>query len=114
MAARTTEKLLRIFVGELDKLKGRPLYEEIIMAAQREGLAGVTVLRGVESYGASQRLHTARILRLAERLPLIVEIVDTSDKIEPFVAVLDTLLEGSGAGALVTLEAVEAIRYAPR
>jgi len=114
MANRTAEKLLRIFLGELDKLGSKPLYEEIILAAQRRGLAGVTVLRGVESYGASQRLHTARILRLAERLPLVIEIVDRPEKIEDFRTALDELLEKAGTGALVTLEAVEAFRYPPR
>jgi PII-like signaling protein len=104
-------KLLRVFIGELDKVGGRPLYEAILFAAQAQGVAGVTVLRGVAAYGASSRLHTARILRLSEDLPIVVEIVDRDEVIEAFLKVLDGLLEQAGGGGLITLEAVEVIRY---
>ena len=107
-------KLLRIFLGELDKYKGRPLYEAIIRAAQQEGLAGATVLRGVESFGASHHVHTAKILRLAEQLPLVIEIVDGEENIRAFLEPLHELLDSAGAGGLVTLEAVEIMRYQPR
>lgn len=113
MAARQKAKLLRIFIEETDKLHGTPLYEAIIRAARDEGLAGATVLRGIESYGASSKLHTAKVLRLAEHLPLVIEIVDSEPKIEAFLTPLDGLLKAAGGGGLVTLEAVEIIPYAP-
>jgi uncharacterized protein len=107
-------KLLRVFVGELDKVGGQPLHEAILHAAHRDGMAGVTVLRGVAAYGASSRLHTARVLRLSEDLPIVVEIVDTEAHIEAFLNTLDSLLEEAGGGGLITLEAVDVIRYFPR
>ncbi|MCZ6728607.1 MAG: DUF190 domain-containing protein [SAR324 cluster bacterium] len=113
MAARQKAKLLRIFVEETDKWHHKPLYEEIVRAARRQGLAEATVLRGIESYGASSQVHTAKVLRLAEHLPLVIEIVDSEQRIEAFLAPLDELLIGAGGGGLVTLEAVEAISYAP-
>jgi hypothetical protein len=107
-------KLLRIFIGEADKLEGQPLYERIVRAARERGLAGATVLRGVESYGATSRLHTAKVLRLSEDLPIVIEIVDSEEKVAEFLPVLDELLERAGQGALITLEKVEVMRYAPR
>ncbi|HEV8337809.1 MAG TPA: DUF190 domain-containing protein [Candidatus Polarisedimenticolia bacterium] len=99
-------QLLRIFIGESDKHDGMPLYEWIVRRARQEGLAGATVIRGVEGYGAHSRLHTAKILRLSEDLPLIVEIVDTQEKIESFLPVIDAAIpEG-----LATLENVR-IRF---
>lgn len=106
-------KLLRVFIAEQDKAQGRPLHEAIVLAAREHGVAGVTVLRGVESYGASSKVHTAKILRLSEDLPLVVEIVDSEEKITSFLGVLDNLMAESAGGGLVTLEAVEVIRYLP-
>ena len=100
-------KLLRIFVGEGDRSDGRPLYEAIVRLARSEGLAGATVLRGIEGFGRSSRLHTARILRLSEDLPVVIEIVDASDKIEAFLPRLDPMI-GKG---LVTVERVEVEVY---
>lgn len=98
--------LLRIFIGESDKHEGTPLYEWIVRQAKEHGLAGTTVLRGVEGFGAHSRLHTAKILRLSEDLPIVVEIVDTREKIEAFLPVIDEAVpEG-----LATLEKVE-IRF---
>lgn len=94
--------LLRIFFGEDDRHDGRPLYEAIVLAARERGLAGATVLRGAMGFGHSSRLHTAKILRLSEDLPLVVEIVDSAEKINEFLPVLDGLM-GTG---LVTLEKV--------
>ena len=74
----------RLFVGESDRHEGRPLYEWILLRAREEGLAGATVLRGIAGFGAHSRLHTAKILRLSEDLPIVVEIVDTREKIEAF------------------------------
>ncbi len=99
--------LLRIFIGELDKHHHTPLYEAIILRARELGLAGATVLRGPMGYGAHSRLHTAKILRLSEDLPVIVEIVDTEKKINAFLPELDKML-GDG---LVTLEKVHVITY---
>lgn len=98
--------LLRIFVGESDKHGGMPLYAWIVRRARELGLAGATVLRGVEGFGAHSRLHTAKILRLSEDLPIVVEIVDTREKIESFLPVIDEAIpEG-----LATLERVQ-IRF---
>ena len=102
--------LLRIFIGEDDKADGRPLYEAIVLKARELHLAGATVLRGPMGYGHSSRLHTTKILRLSQDLPLVIEIVDSPEKIEAFLSVLDALM-GSG---LVTLEKVQVLQYGAR
>jgi len=99
--------LLRIFVGEDDRTKGRPLYEAIVLKAREAGLAGATVLRGPMSFGKSSTLHTAKVLRLSEDLPIVIEIVDTQEKIDRFLPVLDSMM-GSG---LVTIERVQVLQY---
>src|SRR5208337_2202315 len=99
--------LLRVFLGEDDKFRGRPLYEAIVLAARQAKLAGATVLRGPMGFGRSSRLHTTKILRLSEDLPLVIEIVDTEDAIKGFLPTLDAM-RGSG---LVTLEKVQVLRY---
>jgi PII-like signaling protein len=104
-------KLLRIFVGESDRCGGRPLYEAIVLKARELGLAGATVWRGIEGYGAASRIHTAKILRLSEDLPVLIEIVDTEEKIRTALPALDTLIEAAGGGGLVTLEKAEIIKY---
>ena len=104
-------KLLRIFVGEYDRHKGRPLYEAIVHRAHELGLAGATVWRGIEGYGAASRIHTAKILRLSEDLPILIEIVDTEDKIRQALPELDDMMEASGGGGLITLEFAEIIKY---
>jgi PII-like signaling protein len=101
--------LLRIFFGEDDKFHGRPLYECIILKAREMHLAGATVLRGPMGFGHSSRLHTAKILRLSEDLPMIIEIVDQQEKIDAFLPVLDEMM-GSG---LITLEKVQVLQYGP-
>ncbi|HVS10220.1 MAG TPA: DUF190 domain-containing protein [Planctomycetota bacterium] len=100
-------KLLRIFIGESDRAGGRPLYEEIVRRARATGLAGATVLRGLEGFGAKSRIHTAKVLRLSQDLPIVVEIVDRAEKIEAFLPELDSLV-GEG---LITLETVRVIAY---
>jgi uncharacterized protein len=103
-------KLLRIFIGESDKSGHTPLYEAIVRAARERGLAGATVLRGIEGFGASSRLHTARFLRLSEDLPLVIEIVDTAEKIDAFIEEIDEVMtEG-----LITVERVEVRKYRGR
>ena len=99
--------LLRIFIGEADRQGGRPLYEAIVMKARELHLAGATVLRGPMGFGHSSRIHTAKILRLSEDLPFVIEIVDAEEKINAFIPVLDELM-GSG---LVTLEKVKVLQY---
>ena len=100
-------QLLRIFLGESDRWEGKPLYEAIVLKAREAGLAGATVLRGMEGFGAKSRIHTARILRLSEDLPIIVEIVDSADKIAAILPELDRMV-GEG---LITLENVRIIAY---
>jgi PII-like signaling protein len=104
-------KLLRIFVGESDRAGGRPLYEAIVHKARELGLAGATVWRGIEGFGAASRIHTAKILRLSEDLPILIEIVDTDEKIRAALAEFDTMIEASGGGGLITLEKAEIIKY---
>ena len=104
-------KLLRIFVGEADRCGGQPLYEAIVHKAHELGLAGATVWRGIEGYGARSRIHTARILRLSEDLPVLIEIVDTEERIRQALPQFDQLIESAGGGCLVTLEKAEIIRY---
>lgn len=105
-------KLIRIFLGESDKVNHQPLYEALVRAAREKGLAGATVLRGVEGYGADSRvIHTAKILRLSEDLPIVVEIVDTEEKIKSFLPDVDRLIEEAHCGAMITLEKAEVIRY---
>jgi hypothetical protein len=104
-------KLLRIFIGESDRCGGRPLYEVIVHKARELGLAGATVWRGIEGYGAASRIHTAKILRLSEDLPILIEIVDTDEKIRAALPALDALMEAGGGGGLVTLEKAEIIKY---
>jgi PII-like signaling protein len=100
-------QLLRIFVGESDLWEGKPLYQAIVRKAREEGLAGATVLRGVEGFGAHSRLHTTRILRLSEDLPVVIEIVDKADRIQAILPSLDTMVtEG-----MMTLEKVHIIAY---
>src|SRR5271165_5323396 len=99
--------LLRIFFGEDDKFHGRPLYEAIVFKARAAHLAGATVLRGPMGFGHSSRIHTTKILRLSEDLPLVIEIVDTEDKIKAFLPALDAMM----TSGLVTLEKVQVLQY---
>ncbi len=99
--------LLRIFIGEGERRHQRPVYETIVLKARGAGLAGATVLRGVLGYGQSSRLHTARILRLSDDLPLVIEIVDREDRIRAFLPELDGMMDSG----LVTLEKAQVIRY---
>ena len=100
--------LLRIFIGEDKKHGHQPLYEAIVLKAREMDLAGATVLRGPIGYGHSSRLHTTKILRLSEDLPMVIEIVDAEDKINAFVAVLDDMMS---SGGLVTLAKVQILQY---
>jgi PII-like signaling protein len=100
-------KLLRIFIGESDRWHHQPLYEAIVLKARELGLAGATVLRGPMGYGANSRLHTAKILRLSEDLPIIIEIVDSEEKVNLLLPQLDEMI----TDGLVTLEDVRVLKY---
>ncbi|MGH2977050.1 MAG: DUF190 domain-containing protein [Gaiellaceae bacterium] len=100
-------KLLRLFIGESDTWHGKPLYQAIVERVRREGLAGATVLRGIEGFGADSRLHTSRILHLSEDLPVVIEIVDTPEQIDRVVPILDEMV-GEG---MLTLERVQIVSY---
>lgn len=100
-------RLLRIFIGESDQWRHKPLYHEIVEMARREGMAGATVLRGIEGFGAHSRIHTTRILSLSEDLPLVIEIVDTADRIGAFLELVEEMIKEG----LVTIEPVEVHLY---
>lgn len=102
--------LLRIFLGESDRYEGKPLYEAIVLKARELGLAGATVLRSPMGFGATSHLHTAKILRLSDDLPFIIEIVDTEEKLNAFLPVLDGMMDGG----LVTMEKVKVLHYRSR
>ena len=99
--------LLRVFIGELDRFQHHPLYEAIVLKAREMHLAGATVLRGPMGFGHSSRLHTAKILRLSEDLPLVIEIVDAEEKINAFLPVIDSMMQNG----LITFEKVKVYRY---
>jgi len=100
-------QLLRIFIGESDRWEGLPLYEAIILKARELNIAGATMLRGMMGYGAASRIHTAKILRLSEDLPVVVEIVDSAEKIATLFPFIDEMVEEG----LVTLEDIRVIQY---
>ena len=99
--------LLRIFIGEDDKFEGAPLYEAIVVKAREQHLAGATVMRGPMGFGKSSRLHTTKILRLSEDLPLVIEIVDSEENINRFLPMLDGMM----SSGLITLEKVKVLQY---
>ena len=100
-------KLLRLFIGESDTWHGRPLYQAIVERVREEGLAGATVIRGIEGFGADSHLHTSRILRLSEDLPVVIEIVDTPERIDRVVPLLDEMV----SEGMLTLERVQIVSY---
>ena len=100
-------KLLRIFIGEADKWNGKPLYEEIIFLAKKNGLAGATAIKGFMGFGCKSHMHTTKLLRLSEDLPIVIEIVDSEEKIGQFVPLLDEMVKEG----LVTLEKANVLMY---
>jgi len=106
-------KLLRIFIGENDKIGHQLLYESILRAAKENGLAGCTVLRGIMSYGASSRVHTARLIDISQDLPIVVEIIDKEEKINAFLDIAGGLLEKAACGGLITIEKAGVLYYKP-
>ena len=109
MRSQEMAVLLRIYIGEDDRFDHHPLYEAIVLKAREQGLAGATVLRGPMGFGHSSRLHTAKILRLSEDLPIVVEIIDSEENIKAFLPLLDGMVNGG----LVSLEEVRILRYGP-
>jgi PII-like signaling protein len=107
MKLESEAQLVRIFIGESDKYHGRPLYEVIVEEARRRGIAGATVLRGTIGFGANSRIHTAKVLRLSEDLPMVVEIIDNAERIATFLPDLDAMIDEG----LITLEKVQVIAY---
>jgi PII-like signaling protein len=106
-------KLLRIFIGESDRIGQQPLYERIVIDARKHGLSGATVLRGIMGYGANSRIHSTKLFEISTELPLIVEIVDTEEKIREFTGVVENLFELGKSGGLITIEKAEVILNKP-
>jgi len=111
MELKADAKLLRIFLGEADKVKHTALYEIIVREARRTGLAGATAWRGIMGFGPTSRIRTTRILDLSTDLPVIVEITDEEEKINQFLPVLHDLFEQAQCGGLITMEKVQVIKY---
>jgi PII-like signaling protein len=107
MKLPSESELLRIFIGEADRFEGKPLYEAIVNLARQKGMAGATVLRGMMGFGADSRMHSAKILRLSEDLPIVIEIVDKPERIQDLLPELDKMIKEG----LVTLETVNVIAY---
>lgn len=102
-------KILRIYVGESDQYRGVPLYHAMVLRIRQAGLAGATVTRGIEGFGANSRIHTANILRLSEDLPVVIEVIDTAEKIDAFLPHLDEMVK---EGIVITVENVHVVKYA--
>src|SRR5947207_15421191 len=114
MELQGQSKLLRIFVGEVDRIGHQLLYEAILLEAKGKGLAGGTVLKGIMSFGASSRIHIARLIELSEDLPVVIEIVDHAEKIDSFIPVVNDLFEKCGRGGLITVGKVDVLYYKPK
>lgn len=106
-------KLLRIFIGELDKIGHQPLYEAIVFKAKENGLAGATVLKGVLSYGANSLVHSIKLWDISPDMPVIIEIIDGEEKINAFLPTVKQMLEEAHSGGLITMEKAEIILYRP-
>lgn len=103
--------ILKVYIGESDKIHGRPLYEEIIFEARKEGIAGATAFKGMMSFGASHSIHTQKIFALSGDMPVSVEIIDNKEKLEKFAAKVTEMMEHSKRGGLVTIHDVDVLRY---
>lgn len=111
MTLETDSRLLRVFIGELDKVGHQPLYEAIVFAAKKQGLAGCTVLRGLMAFGASSHVHTAKLIEISQDLPIIIEIVEHEEKINQFVKTIDDLMNKAACGGLITIEKATVLYY---
>jgi PII-like signaling protein len=104
-------RLLRIFIGESDKYHRQPLYEAIVFEAKKQSLSGATVTRGIMGFGANSKIHTAKLFDISTDLPVVIEIVDTLEKINLFIKTAEQLFEESKSGGLITIEEIKVIRY---
>ncbi|MBK7981742.1 MAG: DUF190 domain-containing protein [Ignavibacteriae bacterium] len=104
-------QLLRIFIGENDKIGPIPVYEKIVVSAKQANLAGSTVYKGIMGFGKNSKIHTSKVLRLSEDLPLVIEIVDSEENIQKFLPIIDDILEKSNSGGLITVEQANIIRH---
>jgi len=111
MELKGNAKLLRIFSGDSDRVHGKCLYEAIVEEARKAGMAGATVYRGIESFGASHSIHTLKIFALSGDLPIIIDIIDSEENIEEFLPTLNELMDRSGKGGLIITEEVNVLRY---
>jgi hypothetical protein len=111
MESNPIAKLLRIFIGESDKVGQQPLYETLVFEAKKQGLLGATVTRGIMGFGANSKVHTAKLFEISSDLPMVVEIVDTEEKIKEFTKTVEHLFEETKSGGLITIERAEVIRY---
>lgn len=111
MENNPSAKLLRIFLGESDKYQQQPLYETIVFEAKKQSLSGATVTRGIMGFGANSRIHTAKLFDISNDLPVVVEIVDTEEKITKFIKTVEEFFEESKSGGLITVEKAEVTRY---
>jgi len=103
--------ILKIYVGETDKVHHRPLYEEIVYEARNSGIAGATVFKGIMSFGASHSIHTLKIFALSEDMPVLIEIVDNIEVLDEFTRKVNTLMDKSKKGGLITFQEIDVIRY---
>lgn len=103
--------IMKVYVGESDKVNGRPLYEEIVFAARNAGLAGASVFKGILSFGASHSVHTMKIFALSGDMPVLIEIVDTEKNLENFYPVLNKMMDESKKGGLITIQKLKVLRY---
>lgn len=111
MELKGEAKLVRIFIGESDIIHHVPVYEKIVQEARKFHLAGATVFKGVMGFGGTSMIHTAKILRLSEDMPMVIEIVDEEEKIEKFLPILQNIFEEANSGGLITMEKAEIIKY---
>ena len=111
MENNPTVKLLGIFTGESDKFGHQPLYEAIVFEAKKQGLSGATVTRGIMGFGPDSKVHSAKLFEISSDLPMVIEIVDTEEKIRNFTEIVEHMLEQTKSGGLITLEKAEVIRY---
>lgn len=111
MESDSNAKLLRIFIGESDKIGRTPLYEKIVFQAKKQGLSGATVMRGIMGFGPNSQVYTTKLFEISTGLPLVIEIVDTDEKIRDFVESIEGLFGQSKSGAMLTIEKAEVIRF---
>ncbi|GAB1371433.1 DUF190 domain-containing protein [Candidatus Kapaibacterium sp.] len=111
MSSIIEAKLLRVYIEELDKIHGKPLYEQIVMEAKNRNLAGASVFKGILSYGSASLIHSQKMLALSSDMPILIEIIDEVSKINDFIPILNQMFEKAECGGIITLENLEVIKY---